>query len=136
MAIRVCRFKKLFFLISPDAKGNVAFRFRIILHKNDLSAFEYIKFMLGVGIIRIEGNSTIYTISKLKDLIEIIIPLFSIYPLLSTKHRDYESFKQALDIKNKSNTFKLNLEDLKFIIDIKSSMNRNRIEKNKIKLKN
>jgi len=84
--------------------------------------------MLGVGIIRIEGNSAIYIISKLKDLIEIIIPLFSIYPLLSTKNLDYESFKQALDIKNKSNTSKLNLEDLKFIIDILSSMNRNIIE--------
>lgn len=73
------------FLISPDVKGNVAFRFRIRLHKDDLSALEYIKFMLGVGIIRIEGNSAIYIISKLKDLIEIIVPLFSTYPLLSTK---------------------------------------------------
>jgi len=115
------------FLISPDAKGNVAFRFRIRLHKDDLSALEYIKYMLGVGIIRIEGDSAIYIISKLKDLIEIIIPLFSTYPLLSTKHLDFESFKQALDIKNKTNTSKLILEDLNSIIDIKSNMNRNRI---------
>jgi LAGLIDADG endonuclease len=66
------------------------------------------KSMLGVGIIRIEGDSAIYIISKLKDLIEIIIPLFSTYPLLNTKHLYFESFKQALDITNKSNNSKLN----------------------------
>jgi hypothetical protein len=105
----------------------VAFRFRIRLHKDDLSSLEYIKYMLGVGLIRIEGDSAIYKISKLKDLIEIIIPLFSTYPLLNKKDLDFESFKQARDIKKKSNTSKLSLEDLNSIMDIKSNMNRNRI---------
>nr|YP_010555502.1 LAGLIDADG endonuclease [Ramaria rubella]UYR22250.1 LAGLIDADG endonuclease [Ramaria rubella] len=116
------------FLISPDAKWNVVFRFRIRLHKDDLLALENIKSMLGIGVLKIEGDSAIYVVSKLKDLIEIIIPLFITYPLLSTKRLDYESLTEAIDIKNKSNTSKLSLKNLKSIIDIKSSMNRNRIE--------
>ncbi len=53
------------FLISPDIRGNVAFRFRIRLHCDDLAALENIKTMLGVGVIRIESDSAIYIVSKL-----------------------------------------------------------------------
>jgi len=67
MVVWIYRFRRLFFLISPDAIGNVRFRFKIRLHKDDLSTLEHIKTTLDSGLIRIEGYSAVYIIRKLKE---------------------------------------------------------------------
>lgn len=114
------------FLISPDIRGNVAFRFRIRLHCDDLAALENIKTMLGVGVIRIESDSAIYIVSKLEDLRSVIIPIFITYPLLTTKSLDFLDFQKAIEIKHKSSTKKLTSKDLNSILTIKSNMNSSR----------
>jgi hypothetical protein len=71
------------------------FLFRISLHKDDIRALEYIKSNLGCGTLYHERNVVTLRISKLGDIENILIPLFDKFPLNTTKHLDYLSFKKA-----------------------------------------
>ena len=64
--------------------------FSICLHKKDKAILEYIKSNLGVGNITLHGKNGIqYTVSSLPDLINVIIPHFDKYPLLTQKRADF-----------------------------------------------
>jgi len=64
------------------------------LHIKDLELLQNIKSHFGVGSIRIRikndvAKSAILSVRSVKDLLEIIIPHFDKYPLLTQKRRDY-----------------------------------------------
>jgi hypothetical protein len=98
--------------------------FAIGLGKNDLSLLLQIQeFFGGIGsiIINQNQNMVIYSVGKIEDLTNIIIPFFEKYPLLTQKAADFILFKQVIELmKNKEH---LSIEGLQKIINIKASMN-------------
>lgn len=67
-------------------------------------------------------NTYKYTVSKISDLVNIIIPHFDKYPLVGSKNLDFLDFKKALFL-----LIERNSDNLKKILLIKSKMNRNRM---------
>lgn len=79
---------------------------------------------MGVGKIKQDKSheAIVFYVNSLKDLIEVIIPFFDKYPLVTQKQGDYILFKQAIElIKNKEH---LTVEGLTKIVSIKASMNK------------
>jgi len=63
--------------------------FAIKLHIKDLPLLENIKQFFGVGEIRLGENFAVFYVTALNDLIEVIIPHFNKYPLLTQKQADF-----------------------------------------------
>ena len=63
----------------------------------------------------------IYSVSSIKDLINVIIPHFDKYPLITQKRADFELFKKVLDLVNKKEH--LTTEGLHKILSIRASIN-------------
>ncbi len=59
--------------------------FRIRLHKDDINVLNKIQEFLGVGRVVIDGNSCVFIISNVKDLINVLFPLLLKYNLYTTK---------------------------------------------------
>jgi len=76
----------------------------------------------GVGNVYIKSNSVTYEVKSVKDLVNVIIPHFDKYPLITQKHADFLLFKSiVLLISQKEHT---NMEGLKKIVGIRASLNR------------
>jgi len=68
------------------------------------------------------NNSTVeFRVSTLNDIVNVIIPHFDKYPLITKKHADYILFKQIINlmVNKEHNT----LEGIKKIVNIKASLN-------------
>jgi len=83
------------------------------------------RFFNGVGNVKTRirnGKSTgIYSVQSVKDLLEVIIPHFEKYPLITQKQGDFLLFSLALNLfKDKKH---LTEEGINKIISIRSSMN-------------
>ena len=97
-----------FVTISKDSKRNTGWKvqpsFSIELSKKDLILLHRIQSFFSVGTIRIhkrDGHG-IYSVDGLHNLINVIIPHYDEYPLLTKKRADYLLFKQVIAImKNK-----------------------------------
>ena len=78
--------------------------FQIKLNARDIDILYRIKeYFGGVGTISFEKNTAKYIIRKLSDIVDILIPHFEAYPLLTKKFADFELFRQIiLIIKNES----------------------------------
>lgn len=100
--------------------------FSIELHNRDIFLLNKIKHFFGLGTIitRIRrGKPTaIYSVQSLKDLNEVIIPHFKLYPLLTQKRADFILFSSVVELMIKEK--KLNYESLVKILSIKASMNK------------
>lgn len=100
--------------------------FSIELHNRDIFLLNIIKNFFGLGTIitRIRrGKPTaIYSVQSLKDLNEVIIPHFKLYPLLTQKRADFILFSSVVELMIKEK--KLNYESLVKILSIKASMNK------------
>lgn len=59
--------------------------FRIRLHKDEINVLNKIQEFLGVGRVLIDGNSVVFIISNVKDLINVLFPLLDKYNLFTTK---------------------------------------------------
>jgi len=99
--------------------------FSIELHIKDLELLQNIKSHFGVGSIRIRikndvAKSAILSVRSVKDLLEIIIPHFDKYPLLTQKRRDFLLFKEIVIIMN--NKQHLTLEGLEKIVSLRMAM--------------
>jgi len=101
---------------------NVKLSFSIHLNVRDLDLLESIKTFFGVGNTQINKDGSItYSVTGLKDLINVIIPHFDKYPLLTQKQIDFELFKQlSILMENKEH---LTTEGLHKILSIKAVMN-------------
>lgn len=62
---------------------------------------------LGIGVIRIEGESALFVVSDIKSIKEVLLPIFSLFPLLTSKALDYADFLRAINIRLNSSTPKL-----------------------------
>lgn len=63
--------------------------FFINLHVKDLSILLEIKEFFGVGSISSNKGLALYQVNSLKDLVNVIIPHFELYPLLTKKKADF-----------------------------------------------
>jgi len=107
--------------------------FSIHLHSKDIDILYLIQKFFGVGNITLHGNSAMYQITKLGDLV-IIIDHFNLYPLLTQKYADFLLFKKAFDIiKDKKH---LTIEGLHDLISIRASLNKGLAERLKLAFPN
>jgi hypothetical protein len=69
----------------------VAARFRIHLHSIDLPLLYKIQsFFGGIGSVNVNGQTASFRVSKIDDIINVIIPHFNQYPLQSAKLIDFQ----------------------------------------------
>ena len=112
--------------ISKNDKLKIGWRvklsFIIELHGKDLPLLNQIHNFFGVGVICLSkrGNAS-FQVSSINDLINVIIPHFDKYPLITQKQADFLLFKSALILINKGEH--LTNEGLNKIISIKASIN-------------
>ncbi len=100
--------------------------FQITQHSRDIELMNSIVAFLGCGRVEphYQGSAVNFVVTKLSDIIEKIIPLFSKYPLIGSKAKDFSDFCKVVELmKNKSH---LTTEGLDEINKIKSTMNRGR----------
>jgi intein-encoded DNA endonuclease-like protein len=97
--------------------------FTIRLSLVDLPLLESIQCFFGVGNIFInkKDNYATYSVKSLKDIINVIIPHFDKYPLLTQKHSDFLLFKSIIQLMEKKEH--TTMEGLRKIVSIKASMN-------------
>lgn len=119
-----------------DAEGNfsifvdrdlVRFRFKISLHIDDIEVLNIINSNLKIGMVTVEPtrNRCSYVVNKFAHIKQVIIPLFSIFPLHTSKRLDFSNLCEAVSIK--SHTKKtLSKEDLHRILLLKDNMNSKR----------
>jgi len=94
------------------------------MHEKDRALIQPIQeFFGGIGYISKPNNrSTVeFRVSTLNDIINVIIPHFDNYPLITKKHSDYVLFKQVilLMLNKEHNT----LKGIQKIVNIKASLN-------------
>ena len=77
------------FSIETKGESTVNFRFRITLHIEDSAVLFLIKDKLGIGIVNIQGNTCTYYVHSFQFIINVLIPIFDKYPLLTLKQLDY-----------------------------------------------
>jgi hypothetical protein len=117
------------FLISVYTYNNrvtQSISFNIHIHSEDIVFLTLIKNYFNCGRISFvdKYGHVIFTVKKREDIINIIIPFFTKYPLRCTKHLDFVLFAEAADIfsKNEHLTEKGTIRLLK----LKNLMNTNR----------
>ena len=136
------------FSIIPDKNWNsVSFRFSIELHVDDIEILHKIAKTLGVGEVKRDkyhrGNSALFSVNRIGDILGVILPVFQKFPLQTTKYLDYTCFYEAIQIKlnsvNLGSRKKISPTDLIRIKRLKTSMNSGRLTIDKeqlVKLKN
>ena len=86
--------------------------FIIRLHKDDISVLHKIQKFLGVGRVVLDGNSCVFIINNVKDLINVLFPLLEKYKLYTSKWLDYLDFKKVALFLSESNTTRVSLSQL------------------------
>jgi len=91
--------------------------------KDSFLLYQLQEYFGGIGSIRLDkkSNALKYSVSNIKNLINIIIPLFQKYSLLTQKRADFILFKQIVELMNKGNHLTIN--GIQQIINLKASMN-------------
>lgn len=103
---------------------NVTPTFAICLHYKDLALLKRIQsfFLVGNIVINKTKGTVRFSVNSIKDIINVIIPHFMQYQLLSKKKADFELFKLVAEAVNRKEH--LTTEGLHKIISIRASMNR------------
>ena len=97
-------------------------KFQIGLHVRDKALLLKIQaFFGGIGSIGQTGDMVHYSVSSVKDLVNIIIPHFNTYFLLTQKGADFILFKAIVELVDKK--AHLSIEGLQQIVNIKASLN-------------
>jgi len=110
---------------SKTHKAGISVGLQLIVVQNIRDAYlieSFVQFF-GGGSFSIAEKSGIarFTVSKISDIVDNIIPFFEKYPIYGAKAKDFEDFKEASTlIKSKAH---LNKEGLDKILLIKSRMN-------------
>lgn len=112
------------FLISLD-REYIRFRFKIVMHIDNLEALNTINSILNVGLVTVEKNKNCcsFVVQDFTEIRDVICPIFLQYPLLTSKKLDFQDFHKAVLIKNKNH---LSLSDKEKIILLKNGMNSKR----------
>lgn len=106
--------------------------FQIKLHTRDKELLMKKKSIFNdIGTITFSNdNGVMYRVSKLSDKINIIIPQFNKYPLITQKHGDFVIFKNIIELRNKKKH--LNKNTFIEIINLKASLNKGLSDKLKL----
>jgi hypothetical protein len=92
-------------IISKRSTSNwrVQVSFEINLHKKDIMILHLIKEFCDVGLISssLNRNKCVYRVTKIEDLINVIIPHFITYPLLTQKYSDFLLWVKVIKIMSK-----------------------------------
>lgn len=97
--------------------------FSLNLHAKDLPLLYKIQNFLGVGRIHVSsgGKTASFTVSRMDDIINVIIPHFKQYPLQSGKSIDFQLWNQCAEML--ANKEHLNILGLNKIVGLKSALN-------------
>lgn len=109
------------------ASGKVKFQFKITQLARNAGVLYDIQRYFGVGSVVVdnrESGTLKYQVQNQKELLEVIIPHFERYPLLSSKRLNYLSFKKALEAKFGFISIKGSV--VEYVTDIKNKMNKSR----------
>jgi hypothetical protein len=85
------------------------FSFKIGQSNYNLRLLYYIKKIVGVGSVSVtkdKNNTAEFRVRNIKHIIEVIIPIFDKYPLLTSKYFNYAKFREAILIINSSSLSK------------------------------
>ena len=98
--------------------------FSIELHAKDLALLKRIQsFFGGVGNINNKSHgSVVYTIIKINDIRDVLIPHFNNYPLITQKQGDFVLFKTIVELMMVKSH--LSCAGLQQIVGLKASMNK------------
>src|SRR5882757_1351239 len=109
---------------SDSNQWQISPSFELWFHSKDISTLQELRDYFGVGIIntRKNKNVTSFTVTKTSDLINVIIPHFSNFPLQTQKRIDFELWAKIVEIK--SNNEHLTHEGLLKILSLKSALNK------------
>jgi FlaA1/EpsC-like NDP-sugar epimerase len=77
------------FLIQTKKNSEVHFIFKITLHIEDSAVLFLIKDKLGIGVVSLKGNTCTFSVHSFQLLVEILLPIFDKYPLITHKQLDY-----------------------------------------------
>lgn len=74
--------------------------FEINLHSKDILILNSIKDFFGVGSVttRVNKNLCVYRVTKLDDLVKVIIPHFTLYPLITHKYSDFVLWSKVVEL--------------------------------------
>jgi hypothetical protein len=87
----------------------------------DLALLYRIQSFFGVGNTYVGNNSASYEVKSLKDLINVILPHFDRYPLITQKHADFLLFKSiVLLMSEKEHT---TMKGIRKIVNIRAALN-------------
>ena len=114
------------FTVSKSTKRSLGYAlsicFEIALQASDKHILVKLKDYFGVGgVYQHTGNMYRYKVSSIKDTLNVIVPHFDKYPLVTQKKADFEIFKQILKILSKG---PLKFSDLQEVINLKAGLNR------------
>jgi hypothetical protein len=94
------------------------------LHKKDLDLLNSIKaYFGGLGIISVSKskNMCAFRVSSPKQILEVVLPHFYKYPLVTKKYIDYQLFKNIVEIiLNKEHLTERGLQE---IVNLRASLN-------------
>ena len=112
---------------SPNSRLGLAVQlvFTITQHSRDIELLKNIENFFGCGRVKKRNMEACdFTVNSFKDFKEIIIPFFLNYPLIGSKHLNFNDLSKIVEImKTKGHLTK---KGLKIIKDIKANMNTKR----------
>jgi len=84
----------------PNKTWRVIVSFEINLHTKDIAILHLIKEYLGVGLVSSRLNKTIsvFRVTNIEDLIKVIIPHFTKYPLITDKYCDFLLWSKVVQL--------------------------------------
>jgi len=99
--------------------------FQVNQHYRDNELINSFVNFFGCGLTYVDSKATYFVVSKLSDILNIIIPFFDEYSLRSSKLDNFLDFKQgAIMLSNKEH---LSIEGLNKLVALKAGMNRGRV---------
>ena len=119
------------FIIQTKNNSEVNFCFKITLHIDDSAVLYLIKDKLGIGVVSIKGNTCSFAVHSFQLIVNVLLPIFDKYPLITHKQLDYRDWRIAVLLKKDSvasnrKTVSIPTETFNKIVKIKENINSNR----------
>ena len=92
------------FLIQMKKESIVNFSFKITLHIDDSAVLFLIKEKLGIGVVSIKGNTCTFAVHSFQLIVDVLLPIFDKYSLMTHKQLDYRDWRIAVLLKKNSST--------------------------------
>ena len=113
------------FWINLKNNSEVHFVFQITLHIEDSAVLYYIRDKLDIGLVTIQGKTCSYRVHAFQTIVEILVPIFDQYPLLTHKQLNYKDWREAILLKKvaKEKGYKIDKVIYNNILKLKNRMN-------------